>query len=451
MVHALDSRIRILKSSKPRQEGAFVLYWMQHSQRAEANPAFERAAYWANECGLPLLVLFVVDPNYPDGSVRHFTFMLEGLKETMAEIGRRGAHFALRTGHPPDIVCQVAQDAAIVVTDRGYLRHLVAWREEVADGAGTLVEEVEGDVIVPVAEPTDKMETAARTIRPKLHKTLKRFLELPPAITIKTSAKSLPHKDDVSLGDVEAFVASLGCDASVGVAPGFKGGTSEARHRLTNFLRNDLKHYGEGRADIVDRHVSHLSPYLHFGQISPLEIYQKVVSAKANSDSFIEEMLIRRELGVNFVYHTPNYDAFEALPEWAQDTLAHHAKDKREPSYSARELEDGKTDDPYWNAAMREMRVTGYLHNHMRMYWGKRILGWMTSPKRAFETTLHLNNKYFLDGRDTNSYANVAWIYGLHDRGWPERDVYGKVRTMTPSGLKRKFDIDAYVRWTEQL
>nr|WP_205648573.1 deoxyribodipyrimidine photo-lyase [Acuticoccus kandeliae] len=427
---------------------------MQHSQRAFANPAFERAAYWANECALPLRVLFVVDPDYPDASERHFYFMLEGLKETMAETAKRGAHFSLRIGKPAETVARLARSAAVLVTDRAYLRHLVEWRKEVAETVDILVEEVEGDVIVPVDEPTDKMESAARTIRPRLHKALKNFLDLPGEVTLKVNAKGLGHEDDQSLDDIGAFIDRIGCDTSVGRVTFFRGGTSEARSRLTHFLRQDLPHYGDDRADIVDRHVSHLSPYLHFGQISPLEIYHKVMDSKAkgeSQDSFVEEMLVRRELGVNFVHHNRRYDSFDALPDWAKKTLAEHAGDTRAPSYTAKQLEDGKTEDPYWNAAMREMRVTGYLHNHLRMYWGKRILGWMRSPKTAYETTLALNNKYFLDGRDANSYANVAWIFGMHDRGWPEREVYGKVRTMTPSGLKRKFDIDAYVRWAEAL
>ena len=68
-----------------------------------------------------------------------------------------------------------------------------------------------------------------------------------------------------------------------------------------------------------------------------------------------------------------------------------------------------------------EMVHTGFMHNYMRMYWAKKILEWSATPKQAYVTTLALNNKYFLDGRDPNSYANVAWCYGLHDRAWTER------------------------------
>ncbi|WP_075219157.1 deoxyribodipyrimidine photo-lyase [Acuticoccus yangtzensis] len=452
---ALARRISALNDKPPRQDAQYVLYWMQHSQRADANPALERAAYWANECRLPLLVLFVVDPDYPDANLRHYTFMLEGLKETIAAIEKRGAHVSLRLGSPPKIAAECAKKAAIVVTDRGYLRHLVAWRRELAEDASCLVETVEGEAIVPVEEASGKHETAARTFRPRVHKALPRFTDLPPTITLKTKAKGLASSANETLTDVAAFAEKLGCDTAVKPVADIKGGTSQARRRLAHFVQEDLPHYGDGRADMVNRHISVMSPYLHFGQISPLEIYLTVKEASAkreSQDSYVEEMLVRRELAINHAHYAPDdYDAYSGLPKWAQDTLEAHKGDPREKVFTYKELEAGKTDDPYWNAAMKEMRETGYLHNHMRMYWGKRLIAYTNTPKTAYDFALKLNNTYFLDGRDANSYANIGWLFGLHDRGWPERAVFGKVRTMTAGGLERKFDIKSYVKWTEGL
>lgn len=447
-------RITVLREGPPQDTSKYVLYWMEHAQRAEANPAMERAIVWANRQKLPLLVLFVVDPGYPEGNARHFTFMLQGLKETMNAVRDRGAHFSLRKGDPPQIACELAENAAVVVTDRGYLRHLKAWRETLAQNAPRRVEMVEGDVIVPVEIASPKMETAARTIRPKLRNTVNDHTTLPPTLTLDHPAKRLGHKDDLEIENVGDFVRSLNCDQSVAPVSGFEGGLKAARSRLERFLRGAFKDYGDGRSDIVDRRVSTLSPYLHLGQISPLEIYHKVRNAKGaseNAKAFLEEMVVRRELAVNYVHYCDDYDRFKGLPVWAQKTLAEHKDDERASTFTRSQLEDGKTDDPYWNAAMREMRLTGYLHNHLRMYWGKRILAWKATPEAAYRDALFLNNKYLLDGRDANSYANISWLFGLHDRGWPERDVYGKVRIMMPSGLKRKFDIDAYVRWANAL
>ena len=192
-----------------------------------------------------------------------------------------------------------------------------------------------------------------------------------------------------------------------------------------------------------------MSPYLHFGQISPLylalEVLKKREELQADSAAYLEQLIVRRELAMNFTHFTPDYDTFSCLPHWAKKTLFDHAFDKREHLYSTDELENARTHDPYWNAAMNEMRTTGFMHNYMRMYWGKKVLEWSEGPEEAFETLLHLNNRYFLDGRDPNSYAGVAWIFGQHDRAWSRRPIFGKVRYMSASGLERKCDIRAYV------
>lgn len=165
----------------------------------------------------------------------------------------------------------------------------------------------------------------------------------------------------------------------------------------------------------------------------------------ADREAFLEELIVRRELALNFVNYTANYDQFDALPPWAQRTLSQHARDHRPQTYSRDELERAATHDPYWNAAMHEMTATGYMHNYMRMYWGKRILEWKKTPREAFADSLYLNNKYFLCGRDPNAYANVAWLFGLHDRPWGKRPIFGTVRYINAAGLERKFDMYRYI------
>jgi deoxyribodipyrimidine photo-lyase len=148
------------------------------------------------------------------------------------------------------------------------------------------------------------------------------------------------------------------------------------------------------------------------------------------------------------LWHRPDdYDRFEGLPAWARATLDRHRRDPRPRTYGIEELEQGRTHDRYFNAAMREMRLTGY----MRMYWGKKIIEFTAAPEEAFATALALNNRHFLCGRGANAFANVAWLFGQHDRPWIERPIFGQVRYMNDKGLERKFDIDAYVRWTERL
>jgi deoxyribodipyrimidine photo-lyase len=308
-------------------------------------------------------------------------------------------------------------------------------------------------VIVPLETVSPKAEYAARTLRPKIQKHLDDYLiELKP---VKVQHSTV----DISLNGLEwkrpaDILAVLKIDRTVSDVTGFfKGGTSRAKKIFSNFVRSRLKNYEKNHNQPQTDDISHMSVYLHFGQISPLYLSLKINKADHGSDSdkaaFLEELIVRRELAANFVYYHRNSDNFDCLPEWAKHTLNDHRKDRRPYIYTRRQLEDAKTHDPYWNAAMQEMKHTGFMHNYMRMYWGKKILEWSSSPELAFRNTLAINNKYFLDGRDPNSYAGVAWIYGVHDRAWPQRPVYGKVRCMMASGLERKCDIRGYVSKVE--
>jgi deoxyribodipyrimidine photo-lyase len=432
------------------QDGRYVLYWMQQSQRAAHNPALEYALHRAREEGLPLLVVFGLMADYPAANRRHYVFMLEGLRETQDRLAERGIQMVVRRGAPDAVALRAATDAALLVADRGYLRHQKQWRAHVAAEAPCPVVQVEGDVVVPVETVTDKAEYAARTIRPKIHEHLDRFLRVPDRVAVARPSLALDVGDGLALDDVSAVADRLGLDDSVSPVRGlFRGGTGAAEGLLEDFRREHLSGYDDNRNQVQSDAVSHMSKYLHFGQVSPVWLARTIRGGdapEADVESYLEELVVRRELAVNHVHFRPDtYDRYDCLPDWARETLDAHADDEREHVYSAAELEQGQTHDPYWNAAMKEMRTTGYMHNYMRMYWGKKILEWTPDPRTAFDRALTLNNRYFLDGRDPNSYANVAWLFGLHDRGWKERPVYGKVRYMSRGGLERKADPDAYV------
>jgi len=248
---------------------------------------------------------------------------------------------------------------------------------------------------------------------------------------------------------LDRLIGQLELDRSVpAVSHRFRGGEEAARSILRKFVRTLYDEYAANRNQPQTDNVSHMSKYLHFGQISPVEIALALRAAKGrkeNEESYLEELIVRRELAQNFAHFTPDYDSFTCLPRWAKESLREHKSDRREPQYTRAQLESASTHDPYWNAAMREMIHTGFMHNYMRMYWGKKILEWSSSPEQAFRTALTLNNKYFLDGRDPNSYTGVAWVFGLHNRPFAERPIFGKIRYMSADGLRRKCDIDAYV------
>lgn len=422
---------------------------MQQSQRAVFNHALEYAVVRANEAGLPLVVGFGLTASYPEANLRHYTFMLEGLAETAAAIERRGATFVLRLGDPSAVALDLGRKAASIVCDRGYLRHQKAWRRQVAAKARCRLEQLESDVIVPVNQASDKREFAARTLQPKLTRLASGHLQAVTPVRLRAKGAGTGIRSE-SLDDFPRLLRRLKLDTSVpAVSRFFKGGTSAAEKLFRGFLRERFGDYKANRNQPHTNDVSHMSKYLHFGQVSPvwlaLEAHEQRDAGKENVNSFIDELLVRRELSMNWCEFTENYDTYGALPAWARDTLEQHRDDEREHVYSRAQLEAGETHDAYWNAAMREMRATGYMHNYMRMYWGKKILEWSKTPEAAHATALAINNKYFLDGRDANSFANVAWIFGQHDRPWGEREIFGKVRYMNARGLERKTDIKAYV------
>ena len=369
----------------------------------------------------------------------------KGLREVKQSLEKRGIQMVILHKSPEKGVMQLAKKASLVVVDRGYLRIQREWRNDVAKRIDCPFIQVESDVIVPIEETSPKEEYAAATIRSKIHKKLNHFL-IPLKQRDPTVDSLSMDFDFFDIDDVGKAISKLRIDRSVQKVDFFKGGTREARKHLEVFLEGKLDRFPELRNDPTLDYLSQMSPYLHFGQISPLFIALKVKETKSPGiEAFLEELIVRRELSMNFVFYNEQYDSYEAIPEWAKKSLKSHRRDKRHYLYSLEELEQAKTHDPYWNAAQKEMVVKGKMHGYMRMYWGKKIIEWSKTPEEAFCAALYLNNKYELDGRDPNGFTGVAWCFGKHDRPWGERPIFGNVRYMNDKGLKRKFDADQYV------
>jgi deoxyribodipyrimidine photo-lyase len=437
-----------LNQRNVNEEAAYVLYWMQQSQRVAANYALAYAIRQANCLKKPLVVAFALTNHFPQANERHYRFMLEGLENVATDLAERGIQFALRIGEPVQVIEQLAQDAALVVADSGFLRIQRQWRKSLAETLDIPLYEIESDVVVPVREASNKEEHAARTIRPKINRIRDAYLVLPEDEEVQCATDKLSLASETVT--TQSLLPKLKTDQSATVVSDFfKGGYSEAKRRLNAFLSNGLRYYSEKANDPRRAVTSCLSPYLHFGQISSVEVALAVQNApnvmQQNKDDFLEQLIVRRELAMNFVFFNDHYDQYACIPDWAKETLEQHKKDPREYVYSAEEFAKAQTHDPYWNAAQKQMLLTGHMHNYMRMYWGKKIMEWSREPEQAFEIMLDLNNQYELDGRDPNGFTGVAWCFGKHDRGWTERSVMGKTRYMNANGLKRKFDIDAYV------
>jgi len=445
------TRIKLL-NEKTIQNRESVIYWMQSSQRSSFNHALEYAIQISNKLNKFLKVYFVINKSYPEAQNRHFIFMLQGLYEVQKELTQKKIQMILEIGNPIEIISKLSRKSCLIVTDRAYTKTINSWKKEVSNKIDCQLVQVETEAIVPIEEVSNKEEYGAYTIRPKIKKLLGDYLH--PLNTSDIKNKYTSRNLFKNIEKTKKIIENLKPASTPTKEIFYKGGSVAAKQELKKFLEIKAKNY------IIDKNnpsldvVSNMSPYLHFGQISPLEIALEVLNHEIPQDSkesYLEELIIRRELSFNFVFFNASHDNFDCLPKWCKDTLINHKKDKRSYIYSLEELELAKTHDPYWNAAQKEMVIKGKMHGYMRMYWGKKIIEWTKNPETAFSNALYLNNKYQLDGRDPNSYTGVAWCFGKHDRAWKERNIFGKIRYMNANGLRRKFNIEAYVNQVRTL
>lgn len=449
MIDTTDRRMVELNTAEVDASGDCVIYWMQRSQRALDNPALSFAIQLANDLGKPVLVYFGLCDGYPMASVRAFKFMLEGLAETAGMLADRGVGFVMRREAPMDGVTRAANDfgACAVVVDEDYLNIGRSWRAHAARNLGVRLYQIDAETIVP-ARISDHEEWAAYTLRPKILKTLDEYLIDAPEPTIDHKwTANVGDCIDIANCDPLTLASSLKVDQDVPPAPGFTGGLSKANERLAHFIEHGLPRYAAESNDIGVQVTSDLSPYLHFGQIASLRAALAVRNADAPDecvDAFLEQLIVRRELAINFCLYNSNYASVNAAPDWAMKTLAAHRLDPHPDLYSLEELESAITHDDLWNAAQNELVKFGKIHGYMRMVWAKKLLEWSPTPEEALARAIYLNDKYALDGRDPNGYTNIAWcILGKHDRPFADRPIFGKVRYMSTESTKRK------TRWRE--
>ncbi|XP_078058159.1 deoxyribodipyrimidine photo-lyase-like isoform X2 [Mustelus asterias] len=446
------NRVHLLsKTESIRENCQGIIYWMSRDQRVQDNWAFLYAQWLALKQKLPLHVCFCLVPKFLDATIRHFGFMLRGLQEVAEECKQLNISFHLLVGLAKDVLPEFVKENNIggVVTDFSPLRPPLQWVENVRQNLPEDLQFVQVDAhnIVPCWVASKKQEYSARTIRKKIHDKLPQFLtDFPPIVQHPYTS---PLK--AQLIDWAAAYASLQVDRTVKEVDWAKPGTAAGLTRLQSFIKEQLKHFSTDRNNPNKSALSNMSPWFHFGQVSVqraiLEIRKYRNVFKDSVDSFIEEAVVRRELADNFCFYNKQYDKIEGASDWAQKTLKMHSKDQRSHLYTLKQLEDGQTHDPLWNAAQLQMVHEGKMHGFLRMYWAKKILEWTTSPEAALQFSIYLNDHYQLDGRDPNGYVGCMWsICGIHDQGWAERPIFGKIRYMNYNGCKRKFDVGQFER-----
>jgi deoxyribodipyrimidine photo-lyase len=449
---SLNARINIRRPGEPDADGKCVVYWMQRAQRALDNPALEIAVQAANLLNKPCVVFLAPVPFYPHANLRHYRFLNQGIPAIADGLKKHGIGLVLRR-YPDHHLLKFCAEvgASLVIGDENPMREPEQWRVIVTGLLRVPFWTIDADVIVP-SKLLLKEQYGAYTARPVIRRLLPDFLQ--PVGNTRAKVDWRPPRRMKSLTSDADITEGWELDQSVGPVNNIVGGTDQALKRLKSFVRNELANYPVDRNKPEHDGTSHLSAYLHFGHVGPHTValaVQKADAPQAAKEAFLEQLIVRRELAINFVRFNPDYDNFESGTPWAHQSLAEHAADPRK-IYSERQLEDAQTHDPLWNASQVQMVKTGFMHNYMRMYWAKKILEWSKTPARAYQMAVYLNDKYELDGRDPNGYAGIAWaIVGKHDRPWFERPIFGKIRYMSFNSTSKKFDSKRYIRQMEEL
>lgn len=484
----LENRARKLNNLEfNKVQTTKIIYVMSRDQRVEDN----HALLYAQALG-EVVVLFNVYSKVPNRIYQQYEFMLLGLKQVQMELSKFNIPLVVSTGKAIDNLRKIEAiiKPSAFVFDFSPLKGPRGLKNAFANISKTPIFEVDTHNIIPVWIASDKEEYGAYTLRPKIYKNLQTWLVEPDKLRHQDQETALSLENIIgnSLTDniylnpkIEEWnhilktISALKIDGYIPIVkPGFK----EANRILNDFLQNKIQHYAEKRNNPTIEFQSNLSAYLHFGQISSLRIVletQKLINKtfgknldldyyknkagvahEANLEdsiySFIEEIVVRKELAENYCFYNAKYDQLEGAKDWALKSHIKHYKDKREFLYAFTELEQAQTHDDAWNTAQKELLTKGKMHGYMRMYWAKKILEWTENPRQALNFTIKLNDKYSLDGYDPNGYAGIMWsLNGLHDRPWFERPIFGQIRYMNYEGLKKKFNLKRYINTSIKL
>jgi deoxyribodipyrimidine photo-lyase len=453
-----EARVTVRRGGVPDRNGKCVVYWMQRAQRGVDNHAVNLAVAIANELKLPLVVYFAGIANFPNANLRHYHFLNQGLPDIEVDLAERNISFVMRVApHESHEKLLADVQAAMVIGDENPMREPEKWRSELAKKIEIPFWTVDTDVIIP-SNLIGKAQYGAYTIRPRLYRLLPEYL-VPYENSKAEVAWKRPHGFHADSVHEDMTKGWKDLDRSVGPVEYWQGGTHAAQKRLKLFAGKMLRDYEVMRNKPEADGTSCMSPYLHFGQLGPQTIALAVDrAAKADKtleparESYFNELIAWRELSVNFVKYTPNYDTADCAEEWAKTTIREHAKDERDHLYTLSQLEKAQTYDELWNAGQIQMVRHGWMHNYVRMYWAKKILEWTPDAATAMKYAVYLNDKYFIDGRDPNGYSGIAWaILGKFDRAWGDRPVFGKRRYMSGASTGRKFDSKRYIQNMNEL
>lgn len=449
-----DERVSLRNKCEINKKGKVAIYWMQRSQRAFDNSALNFTIKLANELKSKVLVVIFLF-KYVRANSRHNKFFIDGLYDIKEGLKERGIGLKIKFALTYDDFIKgiLKEEPIFVVSDENPIKEAEKVRVYLSEKLNVPFFTVDSDVVVPSKLIGSEVYNA-KIMRMKIMPLLKRFLKEEKEEEVK-NRYSFVESEDNEIPDLKKVIQILKIDNSV-LKVAIKGGYKEGLKNFLEFLDRKINFYSEKRNDPNEDVTSKASPYLHFGHLSPVRLalltMQKEGVGEKNREIFLEQLIVRRELAINFVKYNDNYDNVKGFPEWAIKTLNKHIYDPKE-IYSLEELEMAKTDDEIWNCAQLQMVKTGFMHNYLRMYWAKKLLLWSKTYEEALERAIYLNDKYLLDGRDPNGYTGIAWsIGGKHDRPFPpDKPIFGLLRIMTINGMKKKFDVKKFITTIKNL
>lgn len=454
----LNDRTRALNDNAPNAEADYVLCWLQQTLRAYDNPVIDAAIAYGNAHKLPVLVYHGMRQDYPHASDRLHYFLLGGSRDLQRGCAERGLRCVSYLQTPDNLekglVYRLAEKARAVFAE-DHPVFVARWQtRRFASKTDRPVMAVDSARLVPT-----RMLPAGLKTTPAFRAANKALRENYADVETDLEPEQARYDgaldfEDISLqertdDELKALLPGCAIDHSLWICPEFPPTRKEAQRRLHSFTEQHLGRYKWTRNNpAAAGSGSELSPYLHFGQIGPREVYRCIKGSDAHAAAkwkFLDEAITWREWFHYLAFHTENFDAFEALPERARQTLLDHADDPRETLYDLETLLHGETDDPVWNAAQKQWLLTGYMHNNLRMYWGKRIIAWTPDPETAWKTACYINDRLSLDGRDPATYGNMQWCFGRAKPGYREIPVYGLVAKKTSAAVMKRQGVPDWV------
>jgi len=460
----LRDRSRSLNDVAINPRSKYILCWLQQTLRAFDNPVIDAAIELGNKLGLPVVIYHGIRQDYPHASDRLHTFLLGGSRDLQIGCEERGLRCVtyLETSEYVEkgLVYRLAKNAAIVLVE-DQPTFVARWQSKAfSSKVNRRVMAVDAARLVPTRILENGLTTtpafrAANKSRRATYAGVQRdFSSAYPPYAGSLDFKAIDLKLATD-SELAAMIARCDIDHSLWACAEFPPKREEAIDRMNTFIRDQLPSYKWTRNNPAkDGSGSCLSPYLHFGLLGPRELFEAVSKSDVHAAAkwkFLDEAITWREWFHYQAFHVRDFELFDGLPKRAKDTLIAHAADERSEIFELGDLLHGRTSDSVWNAAQKQWLTTGYMHNNLRMYWGKKLIGWTRNPVDAWNTACYINDRLSLDGRDPATYGNMQWCFGKAKPGYIEIDVYGWVSPKSSSALMKREGVREWIEKMESL